>query len=187
MMSRRDAGIGQLQQLLEGLRSHNHERVQASLLTLREAGWLTDGTLIGVSLVSADLTGANLWAAKLREADLSGAILREANLTRACLAAADLRDADLRNANLWGTDLQRATLCQANLRGANVQGVNLSGADLRGVDMAGLLLDSRYLGKATYSSDTRLPDGILWSRNIDMERYTNPAHPDFWQPDCVRG
>lgn len=77
-----------------------------------------------VSLISSDLSQANLNGLSLRESNLSGA-----NLSRADLSKTDLRGADLRGANL-----SKADLSEANLSGATVtqnqlaQAISLKGA-----------------------------------------------------------
>ena len=75
----------------------------------------TVGVKLGLAVIAAWATDANL-----RNADLRGADLRGANLS----------DADLRNADLFGADLFGADLRGANLRGANLFGADLFGADL---------------------------------------------------------
>ena len=75
--------------MLEGL---DPDRKQILLLFLYESG-LIDKDKPVVSLVAANLSGANL-----SKADLHGAILLEANLSKAELWGADLRKASLREA-----------------------------------------------------------------------------------------
>ena len=60
---------------------------------------------------------AVIWAARTG-ADLRGADLRGAELRRSILRGADLRGADLRGADLSGADLRGADLRVADLRGA---------------------------------------------------------------------
>ena len=66
---------------------------------------------------------------------------------------------------------KEANLWSANLKGANLQQANLKNARL---DEDTVLPDS----KAT------LNNGYLskWTPDTDMSRFTNPEHPDFWQP-----
>ena len=70
---------------------------------------------IGLAVMWALKTNANLRDAYLGDAYLRGADLRDAVL----------RDADLRDANLRGADLSGADLSGANLRGAYLRGANL--------------------------------------------------------------
>ncbi len=84
--------------LTRELRSEINDVARRAAEELRGLGWLTDGTLSGARLHSANLQGADL---------------REANLQRADLYAANLQGADLR-----GAVLRKAYLGLANLRGA---------------------------------------------------------------------
>ena len=105
----------------------------------------------GADLSGANLSGADLSGANLREADLREAYLREAYLRGADLRGADLRGADLSRAYLSRAYLIRADLSGANLRGANLRGANLSGADLSEADLRGADLREAYLREAYLS------------------------------------
>ena len=124
---------------------------------LRRHGWLTDGSLRGAKLMGANLQGASLFGA-----DLQGAILTVANLQGAYLL-----DANLQGAILGGANLQGAFLVRANLQGANLYRANLQAAALQ---------------QANFDPYTTLPDGTKWTLGTDMARFTDPGHPDFWQP-----
>jgi len=104
---------------------------------------------------------------------LQGAYLRRANLT-----GAYLQDANLSEANLQGTNLTKANLFDANLQGAflldaDLSGANLTYADLRGAD----------LWMANFDEETILPDMSKWNAETELERFTDPNHPDFWETD----
>lgn len=111
---------------------------------LLEAGLLNEDTAKKlppiISLLNADLRGADFTNSNLRGADLSGA-----NLSGAILVAADLRGADLTHANLTDANLEGAYLSAASgihglstcfgcpppdprLPGADLSGANLDGA-----------------------------------------------------------
>jgi hypothetical protein len=36
------------------------------------------------------------------------------------------------------------------------------------------------LDNAELDRHTCLPDGTYWASDVDMARFTNPKHPDFW-------
>ena len=38
------------------------------------------------------------------------------------------------------------------------------------------------LGGAIFDTHTMLPDGTYWKPDIDIKRFTDPSHPDAWQP-----
>jgi uncharacterized protein YjbI with pentapeptide repeats len=119
---------------------------------------LYGANLSGADLSRANLYGANLYGANLYGADLSGANLSGANLSRANLSranlyganlsGADLSGADLSRANLYGANLSRANLSRANLYGANLYGADLSGADLSRANLYGADLSRADLSRA---------------------------------------
>lgn len=176
-------------QFVRALGSSVNEVARRAAEELRARGWLTDSSLQGADLRIANLEGAKLWKAdlqganlqwaKLKGANLNGSILVGANLTQANLQAARLGGADLRGAALFEARLYRvnfngALLCDADLRRAHLEGARLTGADLRGAR-----LDSAFLDELT-----TLPDGSAWSPDIDLVRFTDPAHPQFWRPSA---
>jgi len=163
---------------------------------LREVN-LMNFDLFRANFRGADLQGANLTNAKLRSADLSRTNLQNATLTTAQLIEANLSGADLSGAlldqsylsgadlsnarmigariscSLWGVHLQGANLQDADLRGAELFRTNLTGANLAGVSLV----------EAKINKDTILPDGTAWSSRVDITRFTNPQHPQFWRSD----
>ncbi len=118
---------------------------------LEAHGWLTDGSLKGVSLFRSNLQESFLFGVNLQEA-----LLFEANL-------------------------QEAFLWRAKLQGVYLAGANLQGADLRLANLRGAKLEHPNFGKAKFSEDTILPDGTKWTPGTDMARFTDPEHPDFWR------
>lgn len=122
---------------------------------LREGKWSWDGSLQGANLMAAKLQGANM-----RGANLQNAILLNVNIQSADLRGVTLKSAHVHSVNLQGADLQRA---------------NLLDADLQGVQ---------------FNNQTQLPDSTKenpshWRTDTDMDRYTNPNHSEFWQPDWL--
>lgn len=111
------------------------------------------GSLAGLDLAGVDLSGANLYRKWMNYASLIGA---------------DLSGAGLRQAELEGADLEGANLQGANLVHANLEAANLLHADLT---------------DAIFSTRTTLPDGSRWTEATDLNRFTDPAHPDFWRSD----
>jgi uncharacterized protein YjbI with pentapeptide repeats len=103
---------------------------------LQRAG-LIDRSYPIISLLAANLKGANLTDADLSDANLNRVDLSDANLNRAVLIGADLSDTNLYLADLSDTDLYLADLSDTNLNGANLSGALLSGADLRDAHLIG--------------------------------------------------
>ena len=46
-----------------------------------------------------------------------------------------------------------------------------------------MLPDAEYIGD---DDDGNSIFDKYWTPDTDMTRYTNPEHPDFWEPDWVR-
>ena len=162
------------------------------------------------NLIFANLQGADLYEANLQETSLGRANLRGASLFRANLQGASLSGANLQGAKLWEANLQGVFLVSANLQGAKLSKTNLQGADLSYANLQGVRLGNvnlqganlyeanlrgAYLGKDLFDEKTVLPDAKnlagmyeepeydkYWTPETDMSRYTNPKHPDFWEP-----
>jgi len=164
---------------------------------LQRHGWLTDGSLRGAILGGANLEGAilgganlegiNLGRANLEGANLGGANLQGAILILANLQGANLSQANLQGANLLAANLQGAFLIWANLQGANLLEANLQGAflvqaNLEEANLLGAFLVRANLEGANLDENTTLPDSTKWTPDTDMARFTNPDHPNFWQP-----
>lgn len=162
---------------------------------------LEESTLSNANLTSANLNGASLTSAKLDRADLFNANLSKVhmfntNLTYVSLGRANLSNADLLSANLDGADLAFANLSGANLGRANMSGADLIYANLSGTFLVESNLVDADLSYVTLNEKTVLPDAQIldkspdtprydkyWTPETDMTRYTDPNHPDFWQPD----
>lgn len=56
---------------------------------------------------------------------------------------------------------------------ANLQFTDLYGADLAHADLSDVIFDV----------DTTLPDRTRWTPDIDIARFTDPNHLDFWRSD----
>lgn len=139
-------------------------------------------------LESANLNGANLGSATLRAANLSSAHLDKANLGGVNLEKAILWNTSLLDANLDGTNLTNADLKGAKLQDAEIRGANLSNADLgyahlEGANLQSANLTGADLRGAQFNSFTVMPDGRDWTPETDVERFTNPQHPNFGQVD----
>lgn len=150
------------ERLIRQLRSRDHQFGLLAVEELKERGWLRDG-----SLQESDLMGVNL-----HEADLAFADLQESRLYRANLQKADLLRAELQEADMAFADLKGANFWDANLKGTNLREASLR--DLQNISMA------------TFDELTTLPNGDKWSDGYDLTVFTDPSHPDFWEPDWVK-
>lgn len=162
---------------------------------------LQDAVLERADLQGADLMNANLQDANLRQAKFQGAFLMNTNLQGANLRNAIFQDAVLQEANLQGANLERARFQGAFLVNANLQDANLERADLQGANLRNANLQGADLEYAIFDENTVLPDAELmrdtsgnfiftdesyWTPDTDMTRYTDPEHPNFWQPPYLK-
>lgn len=180
------------------LRDANLQGVGLQRANLQQAD-LRDANLQRARLEGINLQQAKLGKTNLQQADLSETNLQQADLRYSNLQQAWLNRSDLQEAKLWGANLQQAGLNSADLQGAkllhaNLQQTalimtNLQQADLRGANLQEAILETEFSGtiyKAQFDETTILPDGSRWTPETDMRRFTDPSHPDFWQPDWVK-
>lgn len=103
-------------------------------------------------------------------------------LKRMLFEGTDLQDANLERSDLRRTLFLDVNLSSANLQGADLEGayfmhdVNLAGADLLFANLTRL----SGINKAYFDPNTTLPDGRKWSAIVDLDRYVNPNHEDFF-------
>lgn len=182
--------------------SPDNDFAREAVRHMRRRGWVMDGTLAGADLKGANLEHVDLWGGDLTRADLSGANLHEARLmgvnfsratmTRTILSGADMEEArlvrtrlgggDLSGAQLTFADLRDAYLEEADLRGADLRNANLSRADLDRANLTNADLRGAELAGVRCDGATILPDGAAWSSGVDLARFTDVTHPDYWQP-----
>jgi uncharacterized protein YjbI with pentapeptide repeats len=166
---------------------------------------LQDADLMGADLEKANLFMANLQRANLEDANLQEAVVNDANLEEALMESVNFQSADLSHSNLSNTDLYDARLQNAKLEGANLRGANLVGAklqnanlcdaNLKGALLSHAQLQGADLKGAQFDEKTSLPDSEeidfqeerpysimdkYWTPEVDMSRYTDPNHPNFW-------
>ena len=67
-----------------------------------------------------------------------------------------------------------AKLYRVNFESTDLVETRLQGADMRNANM-----------KHANLWNAILPDSTRWTAETDMTRYTDPNHPNFWQPDWV--
>lgn len=180
-------------QLVDDAASTSNEIAKNAVHQLRRKEWLmwNAGLLKGANLINANLRGANISWANLQGANLNSASLEEAhcvsaNMKNAFLSKTKLQGAKLAGANLQQTDLVGAKLQGANLFTANLYGANLFTAHLEGTSLRLANLCRASLEGAYVDAKTILPDGEYWTAETDIERFTDPNHPDFWQPAWVK-
>ncbi len=154
---------------------------------------LSEGHYQWASLKSANLAMTNLQKADLTRVKAMKSSFYMARAQRSVLQRGNFDKADFQEADLHGVDLSAARLTQVNMRDTNLAEANLRGAVLTGARMIRTNLRGANLAYARFDESTILPDAEFdldswsfdkyWTPQTDMTRYTNPDHPDFWQPE----
>ena len=151
---------------------------------------LEDTNLSGLDLKDNHFDLANLNRVNFSYANLKGAYFFRAKLTDADLSMANLfsvyaRLADFNGADFQNTNLQHAKLTESNLCNVNFCGANLVNALISGIEMNEntILPDAEVI---SFDKDGNFIYDKYWTPETDMTRYTDPEHPDFWQPDWVK-
>jgi uncharacterized protein YjbI with pentapeptide repeats len=156
--NQRQSTIQRQEDLILQLGSEEGAFVREAVRHLRRYGWLIDGTLD---------------QGYFRSANLAAALLKHASLQDSDLGRANLKNADIAFANLQEADLSFADLEGAELSSCKLQGANLSYANLR---------HSLGIDTATFDTNTILPNGDQWHDGYDLTIFSNPDHPNFWEP-----
>lgn len=201
--------IEKRRRLLRELGSSDNGTALAAAYELEQIGWISDGTLRGVSLMDANLSEVKLRYADFSNVDFRRAIVRDAYLREAKLVNARLNGADFSHSNLeqadmqgshWGSrasleeanlywvnlvnvDLQGTNLRKAHMTKANLEGANLNRAQLEGALLMHANLLGASLGMAAFDEDTRLPNSAVWRPDTDLDMFTDPVHPQFWRSE----
>lgn len=151
---------------------------------LRAEEWLclehAEHLLAGIKMSRANLENAYLYGADLHAVNFYKATLAKADLSQSDMGETYLHRANLSHASMFGTDLRGAVLWNANLR-------QVKHLDKATFDETTVLPDARPLqddeGNTRYDDAGRVIFNKHWSPNIDMRRYTDPQHPDYWSVD----
>jgi len=162
---RRDAG------------SRSNTTALSAIDSMRHEGWLVgkSGLLEKQSLRRSNLDQSYLRYAQLYKTDLYRSSLVEADLIEADMKFSNLTHANLEGAWLYRTQLNGAELSYVNFEKARFGGVNFYGANLKHANLTNV---GSWEGKKPPLVPL-LPDGTQWTPDVDMEKFTNPAHPDY--------
>ncbi len=158
------------QRLIRQMGSKENGLALQAVEELRVLGALKDGSLHAKNLEEANLQGVRMGRVNLRHARMDFSKLNGAHLFFANMEGADMS----------GVDFSRAVLTGANLRHADLVAANLRGALLSEADLMHAKLD-----RAQFDETTQLPDKSNWNKQVDLTRFTNPSHPNFWRSDMA--
>lgn len=192
--------------LLREFRGRSNEIVKMATDWMREEGWLFDEQSLvkGQHFYNANLEknymrSANFYLSWFHGCNLLNADFSLANMQETTFFKSDLTKAILIGANFSFADFDRSELENASLVGANLEGARLSQVNLKGADLRGCNLKNAFLNDVEFDKSTILPDSDTksyeidgesyldfdktWTPETDMTRFTDPEHPDFWQPE----
>lgn len=150
----------------------------AGLVTLSAfliCSWFTyqqNITLLRADLRGADLIDTDLSNVRLRFANLTGAKLNGANLIRAKLDQANLTEADLSRANLIEANLDGATLINAKLMTITLTKANMDGSLLNGADLSQGNMSGGSFVRSDFLNAT-LNGSILDDADLSLTKFNN--------------
>lgn len=171
---------------------------------IKNHGWAQDGSLVGAHLREANLEKiridrANLTLARLIEANLMYGKMYHTNFSRVLMSGSNLRygqfnlsnfehasvdNTDFRDCKLRGCNFKDTLLSESDFENADLDGADLRGANLINANFEGAILGERFGGVRNIKMDenTVLPDGYSWHEGVDLERFIDPYHLEFWRP-----
>lgn len=91
-----------------------------------------------------------------------------------------IHQVDFRVARFTRCQFDDATVGNCTFDHVHFEKVSFDRANLIGCSF----FDARFIF-CTFDGAT-LPDGTLWNDSTDMTRFTDPSHPEFWEPDWVK-
>ena len=141
------------------------EGVTLNYFNLQEA-FMTDSTLKNSRLFMVEMQRASLWLASMTNVSFIGVNLTESNLgnsnlVRVVMRNVNLHGANFESANMEGIEIRNSTLTSTNLKSSNLKNAKLIGNK--------------------YDENTVLPNGKIWKQSTDLDRFTDPDHPNFWR------
>lgn len=149
------------------------------------------------ALMDANFAKASLTGVIFDWSVADGSSFRESNISSATFKNANLENAVFVECRAIATDFSEATLIRANLRNGVFREADFSAADLTDADLTGAIFHERVIddrvfgygmtiGSAKFSDWTVLPDESAYDPELgldQLERFTNPDHPDYWRSD----
>lgn len=123
--------------------------------------FMPEATVLSADLSYANLQGAELSNANLQGTTLAGANLAKANLLRSNLTQATLPGAKLNQANVADTRFDEANLCNVDFTGALVLNMRLQGALL-----VGAILSNLDLQTVGFDENTNVSSAIMQNVNL---------------------
>lgn len=164
---------------------------------------LIGGTVSHSNCASANFEMCDLTASTLSRTNFANSCFRGATIIHANVDNCDFEEANFYNFNrnlppetpiqvTFGSsrfdkcDFRHAWLRHSNFIFCSMKLADLEFADMKftegNIDFTDANLE-RVKFQAAYLPMSTLPDGSVWTEETDLERFTNPKHPDFWRSD----
>ena len=183
----------QKRRLIRQMSNPDHGLAMQAIEELDLLGHTRDGSLKGEFLSGENLSGLTLMAADLEGVKIVGMKLNKASLIEANLMNANIQFTDFRDSQLWGADLREAALIYVNLENtqlfqADLRGSTLDSSNLKGASFEPDGILRKYYSEAILDSTTILPDNSNYNPDHGLEqllRFTDPNHPEFWEPSHI--
>lgn|GEM_PF-2604064 len=185
------------------LNKDDHQTV-ISINALRANGDYDNGNLNGIRILHrCNVSTLNMNSFKLNNAKFNNTVfiqtqlsqtsfknvvMRICQLDEAIAVEADFSDAYIIQCSLVGINWSRANIKNGSITESNLTNAILNQANLSGVNLQNTGLRHASLIGTTFTEGTQLPDSteenpIFWTHDTDMTKYTDPNHPNFWEPD----
>ena len=180
-LNERRQNAQELRRLTALMNSDENMITKIAVAELRARGWLENNSLKGSHFHEANLKKARLESVVMERcsffrSNMEGAILSKSNFNQSHFTLTNLRRASMSDTNFQDSSLANADLAFSTIVGCNLRKTNLAGVNLKNA----VLLDCQF------DEGTILPDETYWTPNANMKWYTDPEHPDFWQPRWAR-
>jgi uncharacterized protein YjbI with pentapeptide repeats len=157
-----------------------------------ETAKLTGANLDDASCGGINLHRAELWFASLRGTDFIEADLRQAEICHVNMQSACLRHANAEAALLFGSNMRYVDAHQANFQNAELMETVLYGADFSGANLTNVhFYRAKFYSRnadnteleppAKFDVNTIMPDGTHWTPEVDLDRFTDPKHPQYFE------
>lgn len=186
--------------LIFRMSSSNNASALKAFEEIKDNGWHNDGSLRNQDFSEADLQQLNFSYINSCEVDaadsefdfakLQDSCLNDSNFARvffyqtvftsSYLRRVNFDSAYMQAANLSSTKCVDAIFTDTYLEFAGFNSANLSGADFSGANLSQANLAWADLTDAIFNEETILPDRTHWSEDVDMDRFTDPDHNDFF-------
>ena len=101
---------------------------------------------------------------------------------KACRHTMDWLLADIARSSRHREVLRRVDFSEREWFDVSFAGAHFVEPDFRGAMLLNADFCNAVLVQPTFDEHTTLPDGSNWTPDTDIERFTDPNHPFFWQP-----